>query len=143
MTSLSFPLLLLSLAVAAEAVDCGGSFSIAGSASVNRLARTWAKGYTEGCEGGDVRISIEDDSSSTGSARVCGVRRDALPVDVATMTRPMNRLEAWTEDGWRFDCERSTRSTLQVSTFALGTVVHRFFAFTHRQLHLLAISKKD
>ena len=103
-----------SSAAAATATTCGGDFSMAGAASVNRLAKTWLLGYRASCDGA-MEISIDDSTSSTGAARVCGVRRDASPVDVATLTRPMNRLEAATVDEWRFDCERSTRSTLQVS----------------------------
>ena len=87
----------------------GGRFSLAGSASVNRLVRAWAEAYPCPTE-----ITVEDATSSTGAARVCGVRRNAAVVDVSSMTRPMNQLEAKTTDRWRFDCEMSTRSTVQV-----------------------------
>jgi len=111
-TTKLFVLWLSLVRAAASAATCGGDFSMAGSASVNRLARTWAAGYRASCD--TAVITIDDSTSSTGAARVCGVRRDESPVDVATLTRPMNQLEAVTVDEWRFECERSTRSTLQV-----------------------------
>jgi ABC-type phosphate transport system substrate-binding protein len=100
--------------ILSSAISCGGDFSIVGSASTNRLARIWEASYKRQCP--ETIISFEDATSSTGAARVCGVRRDAAAVDVASMTRGMNRLEATTKNGWKFDCQLSTRKTVQVST---------------------------
>jgi hypothetical protein len=120
-----FNLVTLATETAAAAMDqnipsCPGSagrFSIAGSASVNRLVRAWAEAYPCPTE-----ITVEDATSSTGAARVCGVRRDAAVVDVSSMTRPMNQLEAKTTDRWRFDCEMSTRSTVQVREYCFNFI---------------------
>jgi hypothetical protein len=102
----------------ASSTPCGGVFSIAGSVSTNRLARIWETSYRQQ-QGGDCPeqaiAAIDDATSSTGAARVCGVRRDASAVDVAAMTRRMNRLEAITTNGWKYSCQLSVRKTVQVS----------------------------
>lgn len=87
----------------------GNGLTIAGSASVNRLLRAWAEAYPCPTE-----ITLEDATSATGAAQVCGVRRGAPAVDVSSTTRSLNQLEARSTDSWRFDCEMSTRSTVQV-----------------------------
>ena len=89
--------------------DAGSGFTIAGSTSVNRLLRAWAEAYPCPTE-----ITVEDSTSATGAAQVCGVRRDAPAVDVSSTTRSLNQLEAKSTDSWRFACEMSTRSTVQV-----------------------------
>lgn len=101
---------------------CGGDFRIAGSDSANHLLRAWASAYSEKCQKNNATvaaptITIEDTTSSTGAAQVCGVRKDATVVDVSSMTRSMNQLEAKQLDngeGWQFACERSIRGTVQV-----------------------------
>jgi hypothetical protein len=107
----------------ASSTPCGGVFSIAGSVSTNRLARIWEASYRLQQRGGDCPeqaiTAIDDATSSTGAARVCGVRRDASAVDVATMTRPMNRVEATTTNGWKYSCQLSVRKTIQVSKIVL------------------------
>lgn len=112
------------------AAACGGGFTIAGSVSTDRLARLWAATYQQQhlqlvMSGGDcsaaegaATIVIDDSTSSTGADRVCGVRRDASAVDVAAMSRSMNRLEATTTNGWKFNCQLSVRKTVQVSIIA-------------------------
>lgn len=109
--------LLLSWTCVSVTSSCGGDLVVAGASSANRLVRTWLLGYNTLCP--TARVTIDDSSSSTGAARVCGVRRKATAVDIGSMRRPMNRLEASSNDGWRFQCERSTRSTIQVSTMCL------------------------
>jgi hypothetical protein len=107
----------------ARSTPCGGVFSIAGSVSTNRLARIWEASYRQLQQGGDCTeqaiATIDDATSSTGVARVCGVRRDASAVDVAAMTRRMNRLEAITTNGWKYSCQLSVRNTVQVSEIVL------------------------
>jgi hypothetical protein len=109
--------------ILASSTPCGDVFSIAGSVSTNRLARIWETSYRQQQRGGDCPeqaiAAIDDATSSTGAARVCGVRRDATAVDVAAMTRPMNRLEATTTDGWQYSCQLSVRKTVQVSKIVL------------------------
>ena len=91
--------------------SCGAEsgFTVAGAVGVNRLLRAWAAAYPCSTE-----ITVEDATSASGAAQVCGVRRDAPVVDVSSTTRSLNQLEAKSVDSWRFDCEMSTRSTVQV-----------------------------
>ena len=89
---------------------------------MGRLADAWKTGYlAEKCGGegknSQTAITIDSGGSSTGAARVCGTRASELPVDVGGMTRSFNDQEVSTEDGWRFTCNRSTRSAIQVSQF--------------------------
>lgn len=113
------------------ASNCGGSFSISGSASTNRLARKWAESYQRNCPG--ISITVQDTSSSTGVAQVCGVRRDAPAVDVATTNREMNRLEALSSNGWQHQCQFSTRKTVQVSAGNQRGPIH------HRRTHFVIL----
>lgn len=97
---------------------CGGYASITGSPSVNQLLRVWRKRFVDSTPCFEApTIAIDDSSSSTGAARVCGVRRGEDPVDVAAMLRPMNQLEASTNNGWSYNCTLSTRRTIEVSLF--------------------------
>lgn len=95
------------------ASPCGDGFSISGSVAANRLARKWAQSYQTNCP--EATITIQDTTSSTGVAQVCGIRRDAPVVDVASTNRVMNRLEASSTNGWQHQCQLSTRKTVQVS----------------------------
>jgi hypothetical protein len=97
-----------------QAFDCGtsGSFRIAGSESVKRLAEAWRARYVELCPNSN--IDIEGEGSSAGAARVCGTRAYTSPVDIGGMSRDWDKVEAVTENGWLFDCERSKRTAIQV-----------------------------
>jgi ABC-type phosphate transport system substrate-binding protein len=99
--------------------DCGptGSFRIAGSESVKRLAESWRARYTELCP--NSTIEIEGEGSSAGAARVCGTRAFTSPVDIGGMSRDWDKVEATTVNGWLMDCERSQRSAIQVSVFSI------------------------
>lgn len=101
----------------------GRSFSVAGSPLANQLLRVWAEGYAAASvdrANPAPLITLHDSSSSSGAARVCGVRRREDPVDVAAMTRSMNQLEASTDNGWEYNCLLSTRHTVQVGMHALS-----------------------
>lgn len=96
--------------------SCGpeGTLTIAGSASVKILAEKWKERYQDSCPNSS--ILIHDGGSSAGAARVCGTRAQTTPVDIGGMTRDWNKVEAVAENGWLYDCERSQRKAIQVSS---------------------------
>ncbi|CAB9522085.1 phosphate binding protein [Seminavis robusta] len=99
-----------------------GSISVAGASAVERLATAWVDAYTETC--GDVidppNVVIEAGGSSDGASRACGTSLSSDPIDIGGMTRPLTSGEATTENGFEFDCARSTRRLLQVEVASEG-----------------------
>ena len=104
---------LLASAVSVCSAACpSGPLSIAGASSIQQLTEAWKGAFEETCQ--DVDITIEGGGSSDGAARVCGTRANAAAVDIGAMSRDFNPVEASTENGWTYDCERSPRSVIQV-----------------------------
>jgi ABC-type phosphate transport system substrate-binding protein len=87
---------------------------IAGSGALERLVGAWMQGFEkpEVCSN-SITIMVEAGGSSSGAARVCGTSTKS-PVDVGGMSRLFNSGEASTENGWKYECERSPRNAIQV-----------------------------
>jgi phosphate transport system substrate-binding protein len=75
-------------------LECGppGSFTIAGSSTVEPIALAWAKGYTARCP--DTNIIVEGGGSSVGAGRVCNLTAAGTAVEIGTMSREWTTAEA-------------------------------------------------
>ena len=115
-------LLMRSLVLQAQALcePIPASIQIAGASSIGHLTTAWIEAYNNECESNLSLVIETGGGSSDGASRVCGTSSSSAPVDVGGMTRPMNEGEATTEDNWQFECARSTRKLLQVSTRKAG-----------------------
>lgn len=91
----------------------GSLISIVAAPSLAKLLGAWAEQYTDLCP--DVSIEVEVGGSATSVARACGTAQGSTSADIAGMTRLPFPGEATTEDGWNYDCERSTRNLIGVS----------------------------
>ena len=74
-------------------LGCGkaGSFTIAGSSTVEPIAVIWAAGYTRLCP--NTTITIEGGGSSIGASRVCNDTTVGSVVDIGTMSREWTSTE--------------------------------------------------
>ena len=90
--------------------------SMAGVEAGIRLVNAWKESYQENyCPEFD--ITFETDTWSSGAARVCASSLVRRPVDISSMTGSFFRPQAYTTDGWSFECEKSelNRETVLVS----------------------------
>ena len=84
---MKFLLFLVSISAASAQLVCGpaGSFSIAGSSTVEPIAKAWAEGYQAKCP--STTITVEGGGSSVGARRVCNLTSAGTAVDIGNMSR--------------------------------------------------------
>ena len=106
-------------------VVCGpaGDIAIAGSSTVEPVARLWAAAYSTACGN---TVTVEGGGSSSGARRVCAnSSRGESAVDIGDMSRQWKTTEATTTDGYTYNCVAgdTTRSAIQVDVAIDGLSV--------------------
>jgi len=121
-------LALFATATAAQAAcgDKGQTISIVGASTLDRLSQAWTDAW-ECSANSHVVIESESGGSSAGIARACGTFKGSPPADIAGMTRLPFKSEAQADDGWNYDCERSTRNLIgiEVAVEGVSAIVSR------------------
>lgn len=106
--------------------ECGpAGFAIAGSSTVYPIAVAWRDAYLELCPGLD--ITVEEDGSSNGAARVCDASDEgASAVDIGDMSRDWESDEGIPQaNGYIYDCAAgdTSRSAIQIDVALDGLSV--------------------
>lgn len=113
--------------VVGQVEDCGpaaataGNLTIAGSSTVEPVAKSWATGYMAKCAGAFVNVT--GGGTSVGAGRVCGQASRGSAVDIGTMSRnwrlgaPGVTPEASTTDNINYQCiiGNATRKVKQIA----------------------------
>jgi len=89
---------------------------MAGAESGMYLTEVWMEAYSAmHCP--DFKITFETNSWDAGAARVCASSLLYGPIDMASMQGPFFQPQAYTENGWKFQCKNSQleRETILVS----------------------------
>jgi phosphate transport system substrate-binding protein len=114
------------LASPGVAQTCGGSFSTAGSATVQPISLSWKAGYQAQCPG--VTVTVEGGGSSVGAARVCATGTSGSAVEIGNMSRDWKSTEATVAaDGYTFTCVNNpARKVVQldVALDGISVVAH-------------------
>ena len=83
---MKFLLLIASIGAASAQLDCGPTgFSVAGSSTVEPIAKAWAERYQAKCPG--LNITVEGGNSNVGARRVCNLTSSGTAVDIGNMSR--------------------------------------------------------
>ena len=107
-------------------VVCGppDDITIAGSSTVEPIARLWAAAYSTACGN---TVTVEGGGSSSGARRVCAdTSRGESAVDIGGTSRQWKTSEATTSDGYTYNCVApgdTTRSAIQVDVAIDGLSV--------------------
>ena len=91
---MKFILFLSAITGASAQLNCGptpGSFTIAGSSTVEPIAIAWAAGYKAACPG--ITINVEGGGSSVGARRVCNLTSAGTAIDIGNMSREWTATE--------------------------------------------------
>ena len=108
--TMKFLLFLASLTAVSAQLDCppaGSSFSIAGSSTVEPIAKSWAEGFAIKCP--TTNITVEGGGSSVGARRVCNVTTAGTAVEIGDMSRQWTTAEANSTGTKKFVCNIGTR----------------------------------
>jgi ABC-type phosphate transport system substrate-binding protein len=123
---MKFLLFLASITAASAQLVCGpaGSFSMAGSTTVEPIARSWAEGYMAKCPG--TTITVEGGGSSIGARRVCNVTTAGTAVEIGDMSREWNLISEVNNTGpFKYVCNFGTkgRAVTQIEVAIDGLTV--------------------
>lgn len=101
----------------------GETITIAGSSTLFPIAKLWGGIYELAC---DVTVSVEGGGSAVGAGRVCANLKYGTPVDIGDMTRPFTLREAYSDNGYLYNCRSpgdTSRSTVQIEVAIDGLSV--------------------
>jgi ABC-type phosphate transport system substrate-binding protein len=90
----------------------GGKIEIAGSSTVEPIARIWATEYVKKCS--TINVTVQGGGSSVGAGRVCANPVRGTPVDIGDMSRKWSATEASATDGINYSCllgDRNRKTT--------------------------------
>jgi ABC-type phosphate transport system substrate-binding protein len=118
------------VATAQTCGPAGGQVAIAGSSTVEPIARAWAAKYMEKCP--TINVAVQGGGSSIGAGRVCANPMRGTPVDIGCMSRKWAVTEATSVDGNNNNqclIGDPTRKTIQIkvgiNSIAIAVLVGR------------------
>ena len=123
---MKFLLFLTSITAVSAQLDCppaGSSITIAGSSTVEPIAKSWAEGYAIKCP--TTNITVEGGGSGVGASRVCNVTSAGTAVDIGNMSRQWRTTEANSTATKKYTCNigTKTRSVTQIDVAIDGMTI--------------------